>query len=348
MLVAYVPLILILSGVTVHAETTDVGDKSTDVPSQHDLNGTSTVSVTSIANAYTDSTHENSSASTKASGTTSEILGSSTVSSEAASQRARHKPTVSANTSQEPRVASPITVLVNISQEPEVTSPITLLANTSREPEVTSPITVSGNTSREAKVTSPITVSSNASPEPRVTSPKTVPGSTSPEPQVASNATLTQNPHSTAMDVLNNTRTTAESRTTAKVSNVANITDPDDETSAQANVTTSFRSTEFVTKEGGPLATNTPTTRDMSTSTSEKQGRRRHSKSAIIATVISVVVLLIGLVGMGLWFYNVRYRLHRRDRPILRDTEGDDADNPPFSVVYYQNDGNEDVMLQKH
>ncbi|KAG0428658.1 hypothetical protein HPB47_024382 [Ixodes persulcatus] len=44
----------------------------------------------------------------------------------------------------------------------------------------------------------------------------------------------------------------------------------------------------------------------MSTSTSEKQGRRRHSKSAIIATVISVVVLLIGLVGMGLWFYNVR------------------------------------------
>ncbi|CAN7991312.1 unnamed protein product [Ixodes pacificus] len=332
MLVAYVPLILILSGVTVHAETTDVGDKSTDVPSQHDLNGSSTVSVTSIANAYTNSTPENSSASTKASGTTSEILGLSTVSSEAASQRARHKPTVSANTSQEPRVASPITVLVNISQEPEVTSPITLLANTSREPEVTSPITVS----------------SNASPEPRVTSPKTVPGSTSPEPQVASNATLTQNPHSTAMDVLNNTRTTAESRTTAKVSNVANITDPDDETSAQANVTTSFRSTEFVTKEGGPLATNTPTTRDMSTSTSEKQGRRRHSKSAIIATVISVVVLLIGLVGMGLWFYNVRYRLHRRDRPILRDTEGDEADNPPFSVVYYQNDGNEDVMLQKH
>lgn len=149
------------------------------------------------------------------------------------------------------------------------------------------------------------------------------------------------------MDVLNNTRTTAESRTTAKVSNVANITDPDDETSAQANVTTSFQSTEFVTKEGGPLVTNTPTTRDMSTSTSEKQGRRRHSKSAIIATVISVVVLLIGLVGMGLWFYNVRYRLHRRDRPILRDMEGDNADNPPFSLVYYQNDGNEDVMLQK-
>lgn len=60
-----------------------------------------------------------------------------------------------------------------------------------------------------------------------------------------------------------------------------------------------------------------------------------------------------------IWFYDIydglidennclssRWKLNQRDRPILRDADNDVAEDPRFSVVYYQNDGVEDVRLR--
>ncbi|CAN7993384.1 unnamed protein product [Ixodes hexagonus] len=324
MVVAYVPLIFILSGVAIHAETTDANVTSTVVP------------VSSNVNIYTNASHENSSTSAKASGTTLKTPSSSTVPLDRSQEPEVTSSTTSVNISQQSQVTSTtVTVPVNISEQSQVTSTVTVPVSVSQQSQLTSTETVSVNVTEEPSVASDANVSVSTPQESPVTLPTTAPVNTSTEAQVTSNAT--------EMDILNNTRTTTDSRTTAKVSNVTNITEPE-ETSAQANVTTSFQSTEFVTKESGHFTTDALATRDMSTST-ERQGSRRYSKSAIIATVVSVVVFLIGLVGMGLWFYNVRYRLHRRDQPILRDTDANEAENLPFSVVYYQNDGNEGVTL---
>lgn len=65
------------------------------------------------------------------------------------------------------------------------------------------------------------------------------------------------------------------------------------------------------------------------------------------------------LVHSEIWFYDIydglidennclssRWKLNQRDRPILRDADNDVAEDPRFSVVYYQNDGVEDVRLR--
>ncbi|KAH6944402.1 hypothetical protein HPB50_002914 [Hyalomma asiaticum] len=87
--------------------------------------------------------------------------------------------------------------------------------------------------------------------------------------------------------------------------------------------------------------------KDAATSTSTDAPQRRRNKGAIFATVIGAAVLLMGIVVMGLWFYNVRWKLNR-DRPVLRHAAASDTTPIPFSVVYYQNDGVEIAGLRRN
>lgn len=136
------------------------------------------------------------------------------------------------------------------------------------------------------------------------------------------------------MEDLNNTRNTAERQSTTKIANTELLETND--TTLPPNVT----------KESGAFTTNTLTTHGNVTTLGLQKQRHGPSKGAIFATVIGAVVLLMGLVVMGFWFYNVRWKLNQRDRPILRDADNDVAEDPRFSVVYYQNDGVEDVRLR--
>ncbi|KAK8786019.1 hypothetical protein V5799_007620 [Amblyomma americanum] len=100
---------------------------------------------------------------------------------------------------------------------------------------------------------------------------------------------------SRSSDVLNNTNTTS-----TKVPNVPNESSLD-------NSSTSLMSNEFGTVKTDSLSTNVlASTKDASTSTSLEKPRSRRSKGAIFATVIGAAVLLMGVIVMGFWFYNVR------------------------------------------
>ncbi|XP_077504365.1 uncharacterized protein LOC144114479 [Amblyomma americanum] len=141
---------------------------------------------------------------------------------------------------------------------------------------------------------------------------------------------------SRSSDVLNNTNTTS-----TKVPNVPNESSLD-------NSSTSLMSNEFGTVKTDSLSTNVlASTKDASTSTSLEKPRSRRSKGAIFATVIGAAVLLMGVIVMGFWFYNVRWKLNR-ERSLLRNAEAPDTTPLPFSVVYYQNDGTQGLGLHRN
>ncbi|KAL3177269.1 hypothetical protein MRX96_009955 [Rhipicephalus microplus] len=114
------------------------------------------------------------------------------------------------------------------------------------------------------------------------------------------------------------------------------------------NSSTSLMSNEFGTSKTDSLTSNVlASTKDAATSTSADAPRTRTNKGAIFATVIGATVLLMGIIVMGLWFYNVRWKLNR-DRPVLRQAAAPDTTPIPFSIVYYQNDGVQIAGLRRN
>ncbi|XP_077557495.1 uncharacterized protein LOC144172762 [Haemaphysalis longicornis] len=115
------------------------------------------------------------------------------------------------------------------------------------------------------------------------------------------------------------------------------------------NSSTSLMSNEFGTGKTDSFTTNVlASTKDAATSTSaEAAPRSRPNKGAIFATVIGAAVLLMGVIVMGFWFYNVRWKLNQRDRPLLRRMEAPVSTPMPFSIVYYQNDAAQEATLRR-
>ncbi|XP_037581253.1 mucin-5AC-like [Dermacentor silvarum] len=153
-------------------------------------------------------------------------------------------------------------------------------------------------------------------------------------PLASSSMTLSR-----SSEVLNNTNTTS--------TKFPNVLTAGHEASLE-NSSTSLMSNEFGTNKTDSLTTNVPaSTKDAATSTSADAPRSRRNKGAIFATVIGAAVLLMGIIVMGLWFYNVRWKLNR-DRPLLRHATAPDTTPIPFSVVYYQNDGTQSAGLRRN
>lgn len=141
---------------------------------------------------------------------------------------------------------------------------------------------------------------------------------------------------SRSTEVLNSTST--------KVPNVR-IQSPD---LSLENSSTSLMSNEFGTGKTESFTTNVlASTKDAATSTSAEASRNCPNKGAVFATIIGAAVLLMGVIVMGFWFYNVRWKLNHRDRPLLRHVAPPDVTPMPFSVVYYQNDAAQDATLRR-
>ncbi|XP_075537749.1 uncharacterized protein LOC142572480 [Dermacentor variabilis] len=153
-------------------------------------------------------------------------------------------------------------------------------------------------------------------------------------PLASSSMTLSR-----SSEVFNNTNTTS--------TKFPNVPTAGHEVSLE-NSSTSLMSNEFGTNKTDSFTTNVLTsTKDAATSTSADAPRSHRNKGAIFATVIGAAVLLMGIVVMGLWFYNVRWKLNR-DRPLLRHAAAPDTTPIPFSIVYYQNYGTQSAVLRRN
>lgn len=166
------------------------------------------------------------------------------------------------------------------------------------------------------------------------------PTRTTQSPPPPSNPTVTSTSQSSSSETVGSTMVTTGTQTEQ-----TNVTVQTGTPTGLGNSTVQL-TTAAANATAGPVAASTAAGEDRDEVPAPGRQKSGSSKHTIIATSICVAVLVLALVVLGLWFYNVKWKLHKRDGPLLREPDKESVTGKSYSTVQYYNDGVESIKLR--